>query len=74
MLTGYVFCVPLKMKMASEVIQAYIDNVYAKFGSSQKILSDNGTDFKNQLFESIAQELGVQYKKIHCSLPSLLKW
>ena len=63
MLTGYVFCVPLKTKTASEVIQAYIDNVYAKFGGSHKILSDNGTEFKNQLFENIAQELGIQYKK-----------
>ena len=32
MLTGYVFCVPLKTKTAEEVIQAYIDNVYSKFG------------------------------------------
>ena len=63
MLTGYVFCVPLKTKIASEVIQVYIDNVYVKFGGSHKILSDNGMEFKNQLFESIAQELGVQYKK-----------
>ena len=29
MLTGYVFCVPLKAKTAKEVIQAYIDNVYS---------------------------------------------
>ena len=29
MLTGYVFCVPLKTKTAEEVIQAYIDNVYS---------------------------------------------
>ena len=29
MLTGYVFCVPLKTKRASEVLQAYIDNIYA---------------------------------------------
>ena len=36
MLTGYVFCVPLKIKMAGEVIQAYIDNVYSKFGGSLK--------------------------------------
>ena len=35
-LTGYVFCVPLKTKMAEEVIQAYIDNVYSKFGGSLK--------------------------------------
>ena len=63
MLTGYVFCIPLKTKTASEVIQAYIDHVYAQFGSSRKILSDNGTKFKNQLFESIAQELGIWHKK-----------
>ena len=31
MLTGYIFCVPLKTKTAEEVIQAYIDNIYSKF-------------------------------------------
>ena len=62
MLTGYVFCIPLKKKQASEVLQAYIDNVYAKFGGSLKILSDNGTEFKNQMFEKVAKELGVKHK------------
>ena len=62
MLTGYVFCIPLKSKQANEVLQAYIDNVYAKFGGSLKILSDNGTEFKNKLFEQIAKELGVKHK------------
>ena len=62
MLTGYVFCVPLKTKTAEEVIQAYIDQVYSKFGGSLKILSDNGTEFKNKLFEQVAKELGVEYK------------
>ena len=62
MLTGYVFCVPLKTKTAEEVIQAYIDNVYSKFGGSMKILSDNGTEFKNRIFEQVAKELGVEYK------------
>ena len=62
MLTGYVFCVPLKTKQASEVLQAYIDNIYAKFGGPLKILSDNGTEFKNQLFEKVAKELGVKHK------------
>ena len=46
MLTGYVFCIPLKTKTAEEVLQAYIDNVYSTFGGSVKILSDNGTEFK----------------------------
>ena len=62
MLTGYVFCVPLKTKTAEEVLQAYIDNVYSKFGGSLKILSDNGTEFKNKIFEQVAKELGVVYK------------
>ena len=62
MLTGYVFCVPLKTKIAEKVIQAYIDNVYSKFGGSLKMLSDNGTEFKNKMFEQIAKELGLEYK------------
>ena len=51
MLTGYVFCISLKSKTAEEVLQAYVDNVYSKFGGSMKILSDNGTEFKNKVFE-----------------------
>ena len=47
MLTGYVFCVPLKTKTAEEVVQAYIDNIYSKFGGSMRILSDNGTGVQN---------------------------
>ena len=62
MLTGYVFCVPLKTKTAEEVIQAYIDNVYSKFGGSLKMLSDNGTEFKKKMFKQVAKELGLEYK------------
>ena len=57
MLTGYVFCVPLKTKTAEEVIQVYIDHIYARFGGLLKILSDNGTEFKNKLFEQVVKEL-----------------
>ena len=62
MLTGYVFCVLLKTKAAEEVIQAYIDNVISKFGGSLKMLSDNGTEFKNKVFEQVVKELGLEYK------------
>ena len=62
MLMGYAFCVPLKTKAAEEVTQTYIDNVYSKFGGSLKILRDNGTEFKNRVFEHVAKELGVEYK------------
>ena len=36
--------------------------MYSKFGGSLKILSDNGTEFKNKIFEHVAKELGVVYK------------
>ena len=73
MLTGYVFCVPLKTKTAEEVIQAYINNIYSKFGGSMKILSDNSTEFKNKIFEQVAKELGVVHK-LYTPLPSSFQW
>ena len=62
MLTGYVFCVPLRTKTSEEVIQSYIDNVYSQFVGSLKMLSDNGTKFKNKMFEQICKELELEYK------------
>ena len=44
------------------VIQAYLKHVHHVFGSSRKILSDNGTEFSNKLFETVAKELGVEHK------------
>ena len=45
-----------------EVVQAYIDNAYSTFGGSLKILSDNGTESKNKMFEQVSKELGLEYK------------
>ena len=33
--TSYVFCIPLKTKTAEEVVQAYLCQVYSKFGGSE---------------------------------------
>ena len=60
--TSYIFCISLKTKTAEEVVQAYLCHVYSKYGGSEKILSDNGTEFKNKLFEAVADQLGVEYK------------
>ena len=73
MLTGYTFCIPLNTKTASKVVQVYIDEVYAKFGGSMKILSDNGTEFKNKLFTDVATELDVE-QSLFPSSPSPIQW
>ena len=62
MFTGYTFCIPIPNKMAKTVLKAYMDNVYCQFGGSLKILSNNGTEFKNKLMEEVSKELGVEYK------------
>ena len=62
MFTGYTFCIPIPNKMVKTVLKAYMDNVYCQFGGSIKILSDNGTEFKNKLMEEVSEELGVEYK------------
>ena len=62
MLTCFVFCVPLKTKKAKEVVQAYLIEVYYCFGGSRKILSDNGTEYKNDLFQEVAQQLGCEVR------------
>ena len=62
MLTGYMFCIPLKTKLAEEIVDKYLTHIAFTFGNSRKILSDNGTEFKNALFEEVAKQLGVERK------------
>ena len=60
--TGYVFFILLKTKSAGDVVKAYIDKVYCQFGGSQKVLTDNRTEFKNKLMDDVCAQLGVEHK------------
>ena len=62
MLSGWMWCIPIVDKSAPVMLKGYLKNVHHLFGPSQKILSDNGSEFKNQLFETVAQELGIEHK------------
>ena len=64
MLTGFTWCIPLKSKKASEVSRAYLQHVYSVLGGSTKILTDNGMEFKNEVFKEMLQRLGTE-KLIH---------
>ena len=59
--TGFVFCIPLKTKSAEDVVQAYIDRIYTQFRGSEKVLTDNGTEFKNKLINGVCKQLGVKH-------------
>ena len=62
-LTGYTFLYTYTIQKGFKCSNSIcLIMFYAKFGGSKKILSDNGTEFKNQLFEKVAKELGVEFK------------
>ena len=62
MLTGFRFCIPLKSKRAEDVIKAYIDHICWSFRPSRKILTDNGTEFKNRLWAEVFKKLKTEQK------------
>ena len=62
MLSGLTWCIPIPDKTAPVVIQAYLKHVHHVFRPSCKILSNNGTEFSNRLFETVAKEPGVEHK------------
>ena len=64
MLTGFTFCIPLKSKWAEDIIRAYIDHICCTFGPSRKILTDNGTEFKNKLWTEVFEKLRIEQKFI----------
>ena len=62
MLTGFTFCIPIKNKTAQEVVTAWRNHISFLFGVCRKLLTDNGTEFKNDLFSQVAEQLGVERK------------
>ena len=64
MLTGFTWCILIKSKKAPDVARTYMQHVYSILGGSTKILTDNGTEFKNEVFKEMLQSLGTE-KLVH---------
>ena len=43
-----------------QVLTAYKNHIACPFGGSVKILTDNGTEFKNKLFKEVVAKLGME--------------
>ena len=61
-MTGYTFCIPIKNKSAEEIVTAWRNHIVFPLGVCRKLLTDNGTEFNNDLFSRITKELGVERK------------
>ncbi len=51
--------VPLKDRQAKSVVRALIDELYCKYNTPKVLLSDNGTEFNNQMLSSICTEYSI---------------
>ena len=61
MLTGFTIAVPIKNKNAQTICEAYWDNIYCVFGGSSRMLTDNGSEFKNKEMHEVCDTLGLKH-------------
>ena len=52
---------PIKLKLADDVIHAYIETILPQIAPSRFILTDNGTEFKNDTMNSVLIRLNTVY-------------
>ena len=55
LLTNYPIAIAIPHKIAETIIQPYLQNMYASFGGSFTLITNNGNEFKNKLFQNIAE-------------------
>ena len=60
MLTGYTMAIPIPDKSAKTVCDAYRTHIYCIFRGSSRILTDNGTEFKNEQFNELCAQLEIK--------------
>ena len=60
MLTGFTIAVPIKDKTAGTICDTYRAHIYCIFGGSARILTDNGTEFRNEQMDELCKQLNVQ--------------
>ena len=52
----------MKSKSADDVIHAYVETILPQIGPSRFILTDNGTEFKNDTMNSVLIRLNTEHK------------
>ena len=61
MLTGFTIAVPIKNQNAETICEVYRDNIYCVFSGSSRMLTDNGSEFKNKEMQEVCDTLGLKH-------------
>ena len=60
MLTGFMVAIPIKDKEADTVSDTYRAHIYCTFGASTRMLTDNGSGFKNEQMNKLCAQLNIK--------------
>ena len=60
LLTGWPEAIPILNKSADTITKAFIRHYLPRHMCPRLILSDNGTEFKNQIFDKVTMDLGIK--------------
>ena len=60
LLTGWPEAILILNKSANTITKAFIRHYLPRHMCPQFILSDNGTEFKNQIFDKVTKDLGIE--------------
>ena len=60
MLIGYTMAVAIPNKSAETMVKAYMDHVYSIFGGSSRMLTNNGSKFRNDVFDEVCDKLRIK--------------
>ena len=60
--SSLLLAIPMKSKSADDVIHAYIETILPQIGPSRFILTDNGTEFKNDTMSNVLIRLNTEHK------------
>lgn len=61
-LTKYLITIPIRTKDAHTVATAIVDECLLKFGMVKTVLTDQGTEYKNQVWDEVCKILDINHK------------
>ena len=70
MVTRYAWAIPVKSRMADELAEALIVNIFSTFGSPKFLLTDQAAEFKSALFQEMLAELQIRHHLISIFSPT----
>ena len=75
LLTGWLEAIPIPNKSADTITKAFIRHYLPRHMCSWFILSDNGTEFKNLIFNKVTKDLASRgYSLHHTTLKAMGSW